>query len=54
MDSQMILRRAEALNHLCDYCHAGIGQPCFNPRTKIDLEFQPAHLVRLRAVLEGG
>lgn len=46
----MILRRAEALTIPCDYCHAGVGQPCFDRKTKIDIAKQPAHLARMRAL----
>lgn len=49
-DPQMILKRAEALNVGCEYCHAQPQQRCFNPKTKFDLEFQPAHFVRLQAL----
>lgn len=49
-DPQMILKRAEALNVGCEYCHAQPGQYCFNPKTKVDLEFQPAHFKRIQAL----
>jgi hypothetical protein len=35
----------------CPYCYAGVGQRCFDRKTKIDIAKQPAHLARLRALI---
>ena len=46
-DSQRAIARIDAMAYVCPYCHAGVDQECYNPKTGFILGKQPAHMKRL-------